>query len=68
MICKDCLLRYIRQTGRTFRTKYEEHIREIKTNGQSSKFVQHILDTTHNHDTMDQTMKIYYTWKEKGKC
>jgi hypothetical protein len=34
--CGDCELKYIGQTGRTFHTKYKEHIREIKTNGQKS--------------------------------
>jgi hypothetical protein len=53
MICKDYPLRYIAQTGRTFKTRYKEHITEIKTNGQSSKLTQHILYMTHNHDTMD---------------
>jgi hypothetical protein len=53
MICKDCPLKNIGQTGRTFRTRYKEHIREIKTNDQSSKFAQRTLDTTHNHDTAE---------------
>jgi hypothetical protein len=66
MACKDCPLKYIGQTGWTFRTRYNEHIREIKTNGQRSKFAQHILDTTHNHDTIEQTMEILHI-ERKGK-
>jgi hypothetical protein len=61
MACKEC-----RQTGRTFRTRYKEHIREIKTNGQRSKFAQHILDTTHNHDAIEQIMEILHI-ERKGK-
>jgi hypothetical protein len=66
VVCKDCELKYIGQTERTFRTRYKEHIREIKTNGQKSKFAQHILDTTHNYDTIEQTMEILHLEK-KGK-
>jgi hypothetical protein len=29
MKCKDCPLRYVGQTGHTFRTRYNEHNREI---------------------------------------
>jgi hypothetical protein len=66
MACKDCPLKYIGQMGRTFRTRYKEHIRTIKRNGQSSKFTQHVLDMTHNHNTMERTMKILHVerkWK-----
>jgi hypothetical protein len=41
--------------GRTFRTRYNEHTREIRTSGQSSKFAQHILNTAHNYDIMDKS-------------
>jgi hypothetical protein len=63
MACKDCELKYIGQTGRTFRTRYKEHIREIKTNGQKSKFAQNILDTTHNYDTIEHTMELLHLEK-----
>jgi hypothetical protein len=32
MNCGNCQLKYVGQTGCTFRTRYKEHIREIKTN------------------------------------
>jgi hypothetical protein len=66
MACKECPFDYIGQTGHTFRTRYKEHIREMKTNGHRSKFDQHILDTAHNHDTIEQTMEIPYI-ERKGK-
>ncbi|PNF39362.1 hypothetical protein B7P43_G18159, partial [Cryptotermes secundus] len=66
MTCKDCDLKYVGQTGCNFRTRYKEHIREIKMNGQKSKFAQHILDTTHNYHTIDKAMKILHIEK-KGK-
>jgi hypothetical protein len=63
MLCKGCPLKYVGQTGHTFRIRYNEHIREIRTNGKSSKFVQHILDTTHNYNTIERTMKILHVQK-----
>jgi hypothetical protein len=66
MACQDCELKYIGQTGRTFRTRYKEHIRDIKINRQKSRFAQHILNTTHNYGTMEQTMTILHP-KKKGK-
>jgi hypothetical protein len=48
------------QTGRTFKVRYREHINAIRTNRQNSKFAQHILETEHNYDTMDQIMKILH--------
>jgi hypothetical protein len=49
---------YVGQTGRTFRSRYKEHIREIKPNGSTSKYAQHVLDTAHNYDDIEVTMKI----------
>jgi hypothetical protein len=65
MACKDCPLKYIRQMGHTFWIRYKEHIRGIKTNGQWSKFAQHILDKMHNN-TIERTMEILHT-EGKGK-
>jgi hypothetical protein len=45
------------QTGRTFKTRFKEYIRVIKINGQNSKFVQHILDTKHEFETIEKTIK-----------
>jgi hypothetical protein len=65
MECKECPLKYAGQTGRTFRTRYNEHI-ETQTNGESSKYAQHILDTTHNYDTMEEKIKILHV-ERKGQ-
>jgi hypothetical protein len=66
MTCKDCLLKYVGQTGRTFRTRYNEYIREIQTNGKTSKYDQHIPNTTHYYDTVANTMKVLQV-ERKGK-
>jgi hypothetical protein len=36
MKCLDCPLKYIGQTGRTFHTKYKEHIQTIRNNHNSN--------------------------------
>jgi hypothetical protein len=40
-----------------------EHKNAIRTNKQNSKFAQHILETRHNYDTIDQIMKILHIEK-----
>jgi hypothetical protein len=54
------------QTGREFKTRYKEHIRNIKNIGQNSKFTQHILNTAHEYETRGKTMTILNV-KKKGK-
>jgi hypothetical protein len=66
MECKGCPLKYVGQTGRTFRTRYSEHIREIQTNGKNSNYAQHIHDTTHDYVTMEKTVKILHV-ERKGQ-
>jgi hypothetical protein len=40
-------LKYLGHTGKTFKTRFREHVHVGKTNGQNSKYAQHILDTGH---------------------
>jgi hypothetical protein len=60
----DCSQKYMGQTGRMFKTRFKEHIRDIKNNGQNSKFAQHILDTKHEYKTMKQAVKILHIEKK----
>jgi hypothetical protein len=55
MNCRDCELKYIGQTGRAFRTRYKEHIREIKTNGQN--------DNSHHRLSYSAVFKGVYQFK-----
>jgi hypothetical protein len=57
-------LRYIGQTGRTFKDRYKEHIQAIRNNKQTSKCAQHILDTGHAYGTIEETMDIIQTTKK----
>jgi hypothetical protein len=61
--CLDCPLKYIRQTGRIFKTKYKEHIHDIRSN--NSGYSNHILNTGHTYGTITDTMEIVTT-RRKG--
>jgi hypothetical protein len=54
----SCQLKYIGQTGRNFRTRYREHIQAIHSNKTTSKYAQHILDTGHAFDTLENTLNV----------
>jgi hypothetical protein len=64
--CKTCHMQYIGQTGHTFQSRFKEHIRAEQHNQGSSKYVQHILDTTHSFGTIKKIIEIVKTAK-KGK-
>jgi hypothetical protein len=63
--CNNCPFKYIGQTGRAFRTRFKEHIHDIKNNRCHSKYAQHILNTGHEYDPIEQIMDILHI-KNKG--
>jgi hypothetical protein len=64
--CKDCPLHYIGQTGRSFATRYKEHIWAIKYNRETSGYARHILNTGHSYGKMDDIMDVIKI-ERKGK-
>jgi hypothetical protein len=56
--CKDCPLEYVGQTGRSFSTRYKEHISAIKHNKDTSTYAQHILNTGHAYGDMQEVMEV----------
>jgi hypothetical protein len=66
MKCQDSRSKYIGQTGRTFYTRYKEHIEAIRSNNGNSGYSYHILNTGHAYGTITDTMDIVRTAK-KGK-
>jgi hypothetical protein len=54
------------KTGRTFHTKYKEHMQVIKNSNSSSGYLNHILNTGHRYGAITDTMDITRTHK-KGK-
>jgi hypothetical protein len=51
-------MKYIGQTGRTFNTRYKEHIYNIKSNNSNTGYSRHILDNGHSYGTMEDTMDV----------
>jgi hypothetical protein len=62
--CNTCPLKYIGQTGRSFRTRHREHIHAIRTNTTNSKYAQHILDTGHTYGNIEDTLNILHLQKK----
>jgi hypothetical protein len=58
MKCLDCSLMYVGQTGRTFNTRYKEHIFGIRSHHCNTGYSSHILNTGHTYGTIDDTIEI----------
>jgi hypothetical protein len=64
--CNSCHKAYIGQTGRNFKTRFKEHIQDIKNNRTKTGFSQHILNTGHEYNTIENFMNIIKI-QNKGK-
>lgn len=58
--CSDCNKFYIGQTGRSFKTRFKEHIACLKNPEPKSKFAEHLIDTNHKFDNIDTNMQILH--------
>jgi hypothetical protein len=58
MKCLNCPRQYIGRTGRSFKTRFKEHIRELKYNTDSSTYAQHISNTGHEYGSIENAMDI----------
>lgn len=59
--CSDCSNYYIGQTGRSFRTRFKEHIQALKSQNltsQKSNFAEHLLNSGHNYKNINENLKI----------
>jgi DUF1680 family protein len=64
-----CLSRdqiYIGQTGRNVKTRYEEHISDIRHNKKESKYELHMLQFSHEYGTIENTLEVLKV-VQKGK-
>jgi hypothetical protein len=66
MKCLDCPLRYVGQTGRTFKIRYKEHFQAIRDNNSNSEYSSHILNTGRTYGTITDTMDVIRKGR-KGK-
>jgi hypothetical protein len=58
MKCPGCPLKYVGQTGRTFNTRYKEHIHAIRSNDANSGYSNHIFSTGHTYGTITDNMDV----------
>jgi len=53
-------MRYIGQTGRLFRVRFQEHFRDFKYGKNKSKFAMHLLENKHSIGHIENIMKVLY--------
>jgi hypothetical protein len=53
-------MKYIGQTGWSFKTRFQEHLRDFIYKNRKSKFAQHLLDKQHSMDKMENTTDIIH--------
>jgi len=58
LTCKTCKHKYIGQTSRDLRQRYQEHMRYIRGNNPQSAFAQHILNHRHEYGKIEEIMKL----------
>jgi len=58
LTCKTCNLFCVGQTNRDLKTRFQEHIRYIKTNNPHSAYAQHILHIQHEYGTLAESMTL----------
>ena len=51
-------LSYVGQTSRNLKTRFQEHIRYVKTNSPQSASAQHILHNQHEYGTLTESMTL----------
>ena len=81
--CPDCNMKYVRQIGRSFPIRFQEHYQDFKYNNNKSKFTMHLIDNHHSTGHIDDIMEIlhitykgrsmdtidkYYIYKETKNC
>jgi hypothetical protein len=61
LMCSDCNMRYIGQTGRPFFIRFQEYFRDYKYSNKS-KFALHLIENKHSIGNIDDIMKsdTYY--------
>jgi hypothetical protein len=58
MKCLDFPLRYVGQTGRTFKIRYKERVQAIRNNNSNSGYSSHVLNTGHTNGTTTDILDV----------
>jgi len=59
--CSDCNMKYVGQTGRSCRLRFQEHFRDYKYANNKSKFSIHLMEGRHSIGPMEDIMKVLFT-------
>jgi len=59
-------MKYTGQTGRPFKIRFQEHVRDFRYNNNRSKFAQQLIDNKHAIGKMEDIMEVVHVTK-KGK-
>jgi hypothetical protein len=66
LTCPNCEKKYTGQTGRPFKVRFQEHLRNFKYGNNRSKFAQHLLENKQEIGPMENIMHIIHV-TNKGK-
>ena len=58
LTCPYCGKAYVGQTGRDFKTRFDEHKRSFRHDAQTSKYAQHLTTHQHTFGNIQDTMEI----------
>ena len=61
LTCPTCSMKYIGQTGRQFRVRFQEYFRDFKYGNGKSRFAAHLLENKHSIGPMDNIMETLHT-------
>jgi len=59
-------MKYTWQTGRPFKVRFQEHVRDFKYDNNRPKFAQHLIDNKHAIGKMKDIIEVVHVTK-KGK-
>jgi len=60
LTCPTCSKKYTGQTGRSFRTRFKEHLRDFRHANGKSSFAQHLLDNGHDAGPIEDIMSTLH--------
>jgi hypothetical protein len=65
LTCPNCKMTYTGETGRPFKSRFQEHVRDFKHKNRKSAFAQHLLDNGHLIGKMEDIMKVFHIKKQR---
>ena len=67
LTCNGCDKFYIGQTGRSFQTRYKEHITAITKGYNTSTYAEHITNANHTYNNINTDMEILHNQPKNQK-